>query len=389
MTGRENGERAVPDPLINVEKMQTAAGRPPRFLIAAGGTSGHINPAMAIAEQIRSRYPDALIHFVGTARGLESTLVPKAGYPFTAIPARGFPTRLSKAMFLAIRDYRAGRHQSRDLIRQLKPDIVIGTGGYVCGPAVAAAASLGVPVVLHEQNAFPGRANRFLARKSKLVLISFPGTEKYFPAGTHIILTGNPVRAAFFGIDRQKARAALDLPSGQPVVLILGGSLGARTLNEATLAAAAEPALAHCRLILACGQQHAEAIAIAGAAYANLTVKSYIDNIQDYMAAADLIVCRAGAITCAEVAALGRPSIMVPYPHAAGDHQTANAKAFSEREASILCPDALFTGEFLTARLLTLLNDPALLDRMGKAAATLARPQAAEEITGHIFGLLS
>lgn len=362
--------------------------RAPRILIAAGGTSGHVNPAMAIAEQIMSRFPSAEIQFVGTARGLESTLVPKAGFQFTAVPARGFPSRPSRALLLAIRDYRAGRRQSRDLILKMKPDVVIGTGGYVCGPAVAAAASLGIPVVLHEQNAFPGRANRFLARKSKLVMISFPGTEKYFPAGTHTILTGNPVRAAFFNIDRAHARAILNLPSDQPVVLILGGSLGARTLNEAALAAAAEPALVHCRLILACGQQHADTIAASGAAFANLTVKSYIDNIQEYMAAADLIICRSGAITCAEVAALGRPSIMVPYPHAAGDHQTANARAFSERAASILCPDDQFTGAFLTARLLELLSDPDRLVQMGQAAATLAKPNAAVEIVDHIAGLL-
>lgn len=367
---------------------QMHSDRQPRFLIAAGGTSGHINPAMAIAEQIRSRYPGADIRFVGTARGLESTLVPKAGYPFTAVAASGFPTRPSRALFLAISDYRIGRKQSRELMKLHKPDVVIGTGGYVCGPAVAAAASLGIPVVLHEQNAFPGRANRYLARKSKMVLISFPGTEQYFPSATRTILTGNPVRAIFFSTDRNTARASLALPADQPVILILGGSLGARTLNEAVLAAAADPSLAHCRLILACGQQHAESVAKTGASFANLTVKSYIDNVHEYMAAADLIVCRAGAITCAEVAALGRPSIMVPYPHAAGDHQTANAKAFAELGASILCPDDQFDGAYLAAHLNELMADPDRLRRMGEAASTLSRSHAAEEIVDRITELL-
>lgn len=364
------------------------ANRPPRFLIAAGGTSGHVNPAMAIAEELRRRHPDAAIEFVGTARGLEATLVPAAGYVFNAIPARGFPRKLSKELIPAIRDFIAGRRQSRALIGRFRPDIVIGTGGYVCGPAVAAASGAGIPVALHEQNAYPGRANRFLARKSQLVMVSFPGTESQFAKGTKVVLTGNPVRSVFFGITRADGRRALGIGEGETLLLVLGGSLGARTLNEATLAAAAEPSLAHVRIVLACGKQHAESIAAAGAAHPNLTVKAYIDNMQDYMAAADLIVCRAGAITCAEVAALGRATIMVPYPYAAGDHQTANAKGFAERGASLLCADRDFTGPWLIARLKELLPDRARLARMGAAAAELARPNAALDIADQIESLL-
>lgn len=384
----ENRSPAAPENRSPAAPAPAAPGRAPRFLIAAGGTSGHINPAMAIAEELRRRRPDADIQFVGTARGLEATLVPAAGYAFNTVAARGFPHKPSKELALAIRDYLAGRRQSRHLIRHLKPDAVIGTGGYVCGPAVAAAASCGVPVILHEQNAFPGRANRFLARKSQLVLVSFPGTEQAFPGSTRVVLTGNPVRAAFFSVTRDAARRKLAIGEGETVLLVLGGSLGARTLNEATLAAAAEPALAGVRIILACGRQHADAVSAAGAGFANLTVKAYIDNMQDYMAAADLIVCRAGAITCAEVAALGRPSIMVPYPYAAGDHQTANARGFADRGASLLCADRDFTGPWLIARLQELLPDRGRLARMGAAAAGLARPHAARDIVDQIETLL-
>jgi UDP-N-acetylglucosamine--N-acetylmuramyl-(pentapeptide) pyrophosphoryl-undecaprenol N-acetylglucosamine transferase len=171
-------------------------------------------------------------------------------------------------------------------------------------------------------------------------------------------------------------------------VLILGGSLGARTLNEAVLQAAFDQSLQDCQLILACGAQHVATIAKAGAGLPNLIVKSYIDNIHEYMAAADLIVCRAGAITCAEVAALCRPTIMVPYPHAAGDHQTANARIFAKINASILCPDNLFDGPYLIARLKELLSDPERLQEMSMAAATLARPRAAADIVDQISGLL-
>ena len=372
----------------NAANTTNAAARAPRFLIAAGGTSGHINPALSIAEELCSRRPDSVVEFVGTARGLEATLVPAAGYPFNAVAARGFPRKPSKELLPAIRDYLKGRRQSRELIRCFQPDVVIGTGGYVCGPAAAAAVGAGIPVALHEQNAFPGRANRFLARKSQLIMVSFPDTERYFPAGKRVVLTGNPVRAAFFTTNRESARQKLDISAEEKLLLVLGGSLGARTLNEATLAAAAAPVLQSTRIILACGKLHVESITAAAAGYPNLSVFSYIENMHDYMAAADLIVCRAGAITCAEVAALGRPSIMVPYPYAAGDHQTANARSFADRGASLLCPDSEFTGAWLIARLQELLPDQERLTRMGAAAAGLAKPDAASDIADEIETLL-
>ncbi len=376
---------------VSVKATETAVAgrRAPRFLIAAGGTSGHINPALAIAEELCRRQPATVVEFAGTARGLEATLVPAAGYPFNPVDARGFPRKPSRELLPAIRDYLAGRRQSRALIRRFKPDVVIGTGGYVCGPAAAAAVDAGIPVALHEQNAYPGRANRFLARKSQLIMVSFPDTERYFPAGRRVVLTGNPVRAAFFVTTRAAARQKLNISPTEQILLVLGGSLGARNLNEATLAAAAEPDLKSTRIILACGKLHIDSVSAAAANLSNLSVFSYIENMHDYMAAADLIVCRAGAITCAEVAALGRPSIMVPYPYAAGDHQTANARSFANRGASILCPDSEFTGAWLTARLRELLPDHERLAAMGTAAAGLAKPDAARDIADQIESLLT
>lgn len=366
-----------------------------RFLLAGGGTSGHINPALAIAEQLRRDHPTADIRFCGTARGLESDIVPRAGYSFTAIRARGLPSKPSKEMFRAVADFIAGRSQCRKILREFRPNAVIGTGGYVCSPVVAAASSLGIPVILHEQNAFPGRSNRMMSRNSKAVCVSFPGTERYFPAGTPITLTGNPVREIFFHQDRQTARQALGLDEKQPIVLVMGGSLGARTLNQAVLGLpdtfvsdiAGAAGLAP-QIILAAGKQHYDSVKSAAAGKTWLSVHEYIYDVHLYMAAADLLICRAGAMTCAELAALGRPAVLVPYPYAAGDHQTYNARVLSDAGAAVLCPDGQLTPEWLKERLLELFKTPGRLNQMGQAAADLSRPDSAAAICKRIYEVM-
>jgi UDP-N-acetylglucosamine--N-acetylmuramyl-(pentapeptide) pyrophosphoryl-undecaprenol N-acetylglucosamine transferase len=367
-----------------------------RILLACGGTSGHINPALAVAEQIRSEHPDADIRFCGTARGLESEIVPRAGFPITPIRARGFPRKPSLELFRALADYMAGRRQCRRLLRDFKPDALIGTGGYVTGPVVAAAQSLGIPVLLHEQNAFPGRANRVMARRSQAVCISFPGTERYFRRGTPITLTGNPVREVFFRIDRAGARRELGIPADQVIVLALGGSLGARSINEAVLGldfasvfgTAAASTTAAPLLILAAGKRDFAAVTQAAAGKSWLSVREYIHDIHLYMAAADLVINRAGASTCAELAALGRPAILIPYPYAAGDHQTYNARVLADAGAAVLCPDQELNPARLQRELTSLLQNPGELVRMGRAAARLATPAAARAICDRMYEII-
>lgn len=366
-----------------------------RYLLAGGGTSGHVMPALAIAEQLKREDPFAEIRFCGTARGIEHDLVPRAGYAFDVIRASGLPHRLSRELVRALADFAAGRRQSRRLLQTYRPDVVIGTGGYVCSPVVAAASSLKIPVLLHEQNAFPGRSNRLMARRSQAVCISYPGTEKWFAAGTNVALTGNPVRSIFFQLDRDQARRQLGIAPDAFLVLATGGSLGARSINQAVIGLApwiADPASWTVRtpqVILAAGQRLYAETAAAAAGLAWLTVHDYLHDMHLYMAAADLLICRAGAITSSEIAALGRPSIMVPYPHAAGDHQTYNARAFSEIDAALLCPDQQLQPEWLARTLRELAGDPDRLIRMGTAAATLARPDAARDICRMIAGLIS
>ena len=368
-----------------------------RFVLAGGGTSGHINPALAIADQILRDHPDAEIKFCGTARGLESDIVPRAGYSFTAIRASGLPGKPSLAMIRALADFSAGRRQCKSLLRSFSPNAVVGTGGYVCSPVVSAATSLKIPVLLHEQNAFPGRSNRLMARRSQAVCVSFPGTETFFLTQTKVIMTGNPVRASFFSLTRQSSRNILRakgdaLSEETCLVLFIGGSLGARNLNQAILgfdpgkafSAGLRPDF---RAILAAGRQYADVLA-AAKDKPWLDVREYIHDIDLYMAAADLVVCRAGAMTCAELAALGRPSILIPYPHAAGDHQTYNARALVNAGAAILCQDSRLSPEFLAESLPDLLTNRSRLDSMGAAAAKLARPNAARDICDKLYEVM-
>lgn len=367
---------------------------PLRFVLAGGGTSGHINPALAIAEQIRLDHPDAEIRFCGTARGLESSLVPRAGFDFMAIRARGLPTRLSPDLFRALADYAAGYRKCRSLLKAFRPNAVIGTGGYVCSPVVAAASSLKIPVLLHEQNAFPGRSNRLMARRSQAVCVSFPGTEKRFSTHAPITLTGNPVREVFFHQDRASARAALGLDPQRPVILAIGGSLGARNINQAILGldlpedspvGGLKP-----HLILAAGKQHYTAVAAmaAEAGKSWLEVHEYLYDMHLYMAAADLLICRAGAMTCMELSALGRPAVLVPYPFAANDHQTFNARVLADAGAALLCLDSELTPAWLASTLQELFSDPDRLAGMGRAAAGLAKPDATSAICRCLYEVM-
>lgn len=364
---------------------------PSVYVIAGGGTSGHVNPALAIAEQIRANEPDAVIEFVGTQQGIENRLVRQAGFPFHVIRASGLPSRPSLAMVRAIRDYLAGRRQCLKLLRERRPHAVIGTGGYVCSPLVAAAAHLNIPVLLHEQNAYPGRSNRMMARRSQAVCLSFADAAPFFPKHTPLHLTGNPVRSVFFQQSHEHARKNAGISPETHLVLAVGGSLGARSINQAVLdlaaklkALSADHPLRHLHVILGCGTQHEAAVRQAAAGLDWLDVHAYIDQIHEWMAAADLVIGRAGAGACFELAALGRPSILVPYPYAAGDHQTANAASLVKAGAAVLCKDQDLSAERLFSYFNELLTDRTVLQSMSTAALSLARPDAASEIYQHL-----
>jgi UDP-N-acetylglucosamine--N-acetylmuramyl-(pentapeptide) pyrophosphoryl-undecaprenol N-acetylglucosamine transferase len=358
------------------------------YIIAGGGTSGHINPALAIAAEIKRREPDAEIAFCGTARGLESEMVPRAGFKFYEIRARGLPRKLSFDTISAVREILAGRKQCKKLIQQLKPDAVIGTGGYVCSPLISAAAAQKVPALLHEQNAYPGRSNRMLARRCQAVCISFPGTEKYFRTDAPLIITGNPVRQEFFATNRSAAREKLNISHDARIVLVMGGSLGSATLNSAA-AGLADVNIwqkfvredKQIKLVLAAGRQHYDKVSKNTVNCTDwLQVHEYLYDTHLWMAAADLTIARAGAMTCAELAALGRAAILVPYPYAAGDHQTYNARSLVNAGAAIMRSDDECSSEWLAEKIVHLFSDPEMITKMGYAANKLAKPQAAADI---------
>lgn len=358
-----------------------------KVFLAGGGTSGHIHPATAIADELKKQDPNTEILFCGTEKGLESQIIPAQGYDFEVIRASQLPMKPSKKSIKAIKDFLAGRKMCRKLIREKKPDVVIGTGGFVCSPLIAAAHKEKVPILLHEQNAFPGRSNRLMSRYAKTVCTSFPGIEHYFHKKAKIVYTGNPIRGVFANVDHTSCRAQLGFTDDDFVILAMGGSLGARTVNEAIVAFAKECSDPKVKIILSVGKQrYKEVMEEAKNWPKSIEVFEYIQNPEVYLAACDLFIGRAGAITCAEVQAVGAPSVLIPYPYAAQDHQTYNARTFEEAKAGILLPDNEAV-EKLPGIVNELIGDHAKLDEMRKQALGLAIYDAAERIVNEVKAL--
>lgn len=344
-------------------------------LIMAGGTGGHIFPGLAVAEELRARGVPVL--WMGAAGGLETELVPKAGIAIATLDIGGLrgkgiaaqlraPLRIARAVLAA-----------RRMLRRSQPRSVLSMGGYAAGPGGIAAWLIGTPLLVHEQNRIPGATNRALARVARRVLTGFADA---FPQSQNSIWVGNPVRATIAAILAPRERFAAR--SGPARLLVLGGSLGAQTLNtRLPLALAQLPLDARPQVRHQCGARHTEA---TQAAYANAGVEASVDAFIDDMATAyawaDLIVCRAGALTLAEIAAAGCGSVLVPYPHAVDDHQTRNADAFVGLGAALRIADGDATPQRLYEELNVLLNDRQRLLAMAEAARGLARPDAAARI---------
>jgi UDP-N-acetylglucosamine--N-acetylmuramyl-(pentapeptide) pyrophosphoryl-undecaprenol N-acetylglucosamine transferase len=362
----------------------------PRILIAGGGTGGHVYPGLAVAEQLRRLTPEAEIRFVGTRKGIEATLVPRAGWPFVAVAASGFRGLGLVARLRFLVNFALGGLGSLALLLRWRPDVVLGTGGYVSAPVIAAARTLGVPCAVQEQNAIPGSVNRFVGRWARRVYLGFAGAARWFPAG-RCVATGNPVRGAMAAAAAAPPRAGEGAP-GTKRVLVFGGSGGAATLNRAVIMAAAgwnaRPGLT--MLIQTGPREHAfvaAAVEVAAPGGA-LTVVPYIDDMATELAKADLVVCRAGAMTLAELHCLGKPALLVPYPHATDNHQLRNARDCEEAGAAVVLVDSECDGPRLTEAVAALLDDPARLKALGEAARRLARPQAAAVIAADVLALV-
>lgn len=361
--------------------------QPLRFLISGGGTGGHIFPAVAIANALKERAPDALFLFVGALGKMEMEKVPAAGYAIKGLPIRGFqrgaifknlglPWRLLRSMMMA-----------RGIVRTFKPDVAIGTGGYASGPVLAAAQRAGIPTLVQEQNSHAGATNRMLAKRAKAICVAYPGMGRYFPEDK-LRLTGNPVRQDMVRLAGKRPRGMehFKLREGAPVVLVTGGSLGARGINLGIAAALKAFKERGVQLIWQTGTPyHATALkAVQDAGYTDGHVHEFIARMDLAYAVADVVVARAGAISVSELCITGLPSILVPLPTAAEDHQTSNARALSDRGAAVLVKDADATGG-LELEVLRLIGDPAERERLHKAMGPLAMANAAEDIAMEVM----
>jgi UDP-N-acetylglucosamine--N-acetylmuramyl-(pentapeptide) pyrophosphoryl-undecaprenol N-acetylglucosamine transferase len=367
-----------------------------RVLIAGGGTGGHVYPGLAVAEALKTLVANSEVRFAGTRRGLEFLLVPRAGFHLYLVPASGFRGMGPGARLRFVVNFVAGLLRSLWLLLAWRPRVVLGTGGYVSAPVLAAARLLRRPTALQEQNAIPGSANRLLARWAERIYLGVAVACEHFP-GRDCLVTGNPVRAAFAGEPTAPSQSEVippraDPPAGEQEmrVLIFGGSSGAHTLNRAAQDAAGlwrdRPSLA---IWIQTGPAEREAVA---AAFTELPphrvrVDAYLFDMPHALAWADLAVCRAGAMTLAELATLGKPAVLVPFPHATDDHQLKNARECAAAGAAVVLEDAACNGSSLAALVADLAADRQGLADMGLAAATRATPDAAERIARDLLRL--
>lgn len=362
-----------------------------RILMVGGGTAGHINPALAIADTIKNKHPDAEILFVGVKGKMETALVPAAGYSLKTVTVQGFQRRLSvknigRNMAAACHAITAGFEASR-IIKEFAPDLAIGTGGYVCGPVLRQAARSGVPVLLHESNALPGVTVKMLAKYAKAVMISDNAARKHLPNGTRAVVTGNPLRCDFTTMDRKTARRELGVDD-RPLVLCFGGSLGARHLNEAVAGVLKRnQATQALQFIVGTGkgenyQQMKARLQELGVNPdgVHVMVREYIDDMPRCMAAADLVISRCGAMTLSELPAMQKPSILVPSPYVAENHQFYNAMALADRGAAICIEEKDLTDARLWDTIEKTALSPDTLFRMGEAAGKAAVLDAHERI---------
>jgi UDP-N-acetylglucosamine--N-acetylmuramyl-(pentapeptide) pyrophosphoryl-undecaprenol N-acetylglucosamine transferase len=358
-------------------------------MIAGGGTGGHLFPGIAVAEAARRRDPQAAILFVGSERGLEARVLPETGFALETLPIAPLRGRGSRERINALGTLAASVQRARALVRGFAPDVVVGLGGYASAPAVVAGRLAGTPIVLLEQNARPGLTTRLLARLADRVCISFPESAASFAPGKAVV-TGNPVRwsgASTTGVATSAAETTT--AAGGLAILLFGGSAGARTLNQAGPAMGA--ALADVPGVRIVHQTGAEAEVSVRAAYAaagiDADVRSFITDMRAAYAAADLVVCRAGATTIAELAALGKPAILVPYPYAADDHQRANAESLVRAGAARMVLDADATGARLASEVRAVLAADVRATMTARVRA-LARPDAAERVLDTIEELI-
>lgn len=351
-----------------------------KVLLSGGGTGGHIYPALAIAEELLRRDPDTDILYVGTKDGREAELVPHAGHRFATVDVRGMPRKISADMVPFALTLARGMRQAARIVREFRPDIAIGTGGFVSGPVLYRAARAHVYTLIHEQNSYPGVANRILSRYVDDIAVTFEDSIRYFPGSAKTTLTGNPIRSVFFDLQESPGvYQKYHLEPQKKTVFIFGGSNGHQELNRAVIGMQDKFRNSPYQMVLVAGPDHYEDIKDLFTAH-NIRVFPYLFDIHEMYAHADLIVTSSGAITIAEIQAAGLGAILIPKGYTTENHQTKNALAVEKKGAALVLEEKDVTPERLFSSIDQLLSDPKKLDAMKKASKSLAKPEAAKDI---------
>jgi UDP-N-acetylglucosamine--N-acetylmuramyl-(pentapeptide) pyrophosphoryl-undecaprenol N-acetylglucosamine transferase len=353
-----------------------------KILMTGGGTGGHLYPALAVAEALKNMQKEMEILFIGSTRGIESAEVPEAGFAFQGLSTTGFPRRVGLRTITAAWSFVRAILAARKILREFRPQVVFSTGGYASAPVVVAARLEKIPVVLHEQNSIPGVTNRIASRLAAEVHLAFASARQFFPKRGHLRLSGNPLREQVLSGSRTRALRLFRLDEQRKTVLVFGGSQGAHSINEAILDALSSfQGRDDIQFLIQSGMNDYETML---ARCRDLSVKTwvrrFIANMGDAYALADVVVCRAGAMTLSELAACGLPSILIPYPHAAANHQWLNAEQMRDAGAARVVSDAEMDGSVLARAIQEILANPRKLREMSVNALRMARPDATEKI---------
>ncbi|MBO8168068.1 MAG: undecaprenyldiphospho-muramoylpentapeptide beta-N-acetylglucosaminyltransferase [Thermoanaerobacteraceae bacterium] len=363
-----------------------------RVILSGGGTGGHIYPALAIIGGLKETFPGVEVLYIGTSRGLEAEIVPREDIPFATVDVSGMRRRLSLETFLWAGKTGAAVLRALSIVRRFRPSLVVGTGGYVCAPVVLAAHLLRIPILLHEQNAFPGKTNRWLSPWAERVMVTFPESARYFKHKDRVVHTGLPVRREIFETSRATGAGILGVSPDKRTLLVVGGSQGAHSINQAVVPVAEyirdDPRY---QLIWVTGTKDYDWVmaqldrrGIKPDSLGNITIKPYLHEMAAALAVADLVISRAGATFLAEIMARGVASILIPYPYATDNHQEYNAKSLTQKGAALMLANDELASGILLAKTRQLLNNPKALSDMARAAKTLGRPEALDNILEQI-----
>ena len=361
-----------------------------RVIVAAAGTAGHINPGLAIANKIKQEEPNSEIIFIGTTRGLENDLVPRAGYGLKTIEAYGLSKKISIANFKKMWATLMATGKARKIIKEFKPDIIVGAGGYICGPVVWAASKEKIPVILHESNAFPGKAVKMLAPKAETVLISFEEARSRIPNARNIVCTGTPVKIVkkeYSQEEKKKILTSIGINGNKPIVLVFGGSQGAQKINEAIIGILENKMNKDYQIIWATGPKQFDIIKEELASknidinnIENAKILPYIYNMEEIMNVSNIIVARSGAMTITEISNLGKPSILIPLPNVSQDHQLYNAKVLENAGAAKIILNNELNQNNLEDEIEKIIRNPQLMHEMEEKAFSKSVTDVQEKI---------